>query len=167
MWQLQNTLEKPQRWCIHYVCTFVHFCIFPPDLPLRLRCFTMHTSIPLGFILSLRETYWTNIGLFAFCTMTGVIALDKWGKHWLNDVIGSRETLGLMYCQHFFWAFEVELRSHSQSEQMDWEKRGFLGVLTSGVECASCGQGKAEAFPVRFACFGKQHNILSTSFGRL
>lgn len=77
MLQLQNMLEKPQRRYNLYVCTFILFCFFPPNLPLHLQCSLCTLPFLLGFILSLCETYWNNVGLFAFCTMTGVIALDN------------------------------------------------------------------------------------------
>lgn len=50
MLQLGDVVDRPQRrghlQCAHFVSA-----IFPPDLPLPLKCLTMHTSIPLWFHL--------------------------------------------------------------------------------------------------------------------
>lgn len=48
-------IRKPKDSVTLQVCTFVVFCISLPDLPLRLRYFTMHTSFLFNFILSLHE----------------------------------------------------------------------------------------------------------------
>lgn len=90
------------------MCTFVHFCIFLPNLPLHLKCFTMHTSFFFSSSCHYKEFAELIIGIFAFCTMTGVIALDnKESTEMLR--LGLEKCSGGCLNQHLFWAFAVEL----------------------------------------------------------
>lgn len=85
------------------------------------------------------------IGILAFCTMTGVIALDNkestdvwWdlGKcsHWCITSISS----GPLMVSYSLVAIMSRLTKKSKS---------FLGLLTSSVEILFlCGQGKAKTF---------------------
>lgn len=52
----------------------------------------------------------------------------------------------LMYFQHFFWAFHVELSLVAIMSKLTKRSKGLLGLLTSSVEILfSCGQGKAKS----------------------
>lgn len=78
------------------------------------------------------------IGIFAFCTVTGVLALDNrkalkcyswvsWMLRWVSH-------------QHLLCAFAVELSSLAITSNLTKRSKGFLGLFTSSVEIVfSCG----------------------------
>lgn len=103
------------------------------------------------------------IGIFAFCTMTGVIALDKCGKHW-NVVTESWEML--FWCVSSISSGPLMLGYSLVAIMSKLTKgsKGFSGLLTSNVEILfSCGQGK-ERLVFWFMLFRRQKNILSAFF---
>lgn len=78
------------------------------------------------------------IGIFAFCTVTGVLALDNrkalkcyswvsWMLRWVSH-------------QHLLCAFAVELSSLAITSNLTKRSKGFLGLFTNSVEIVfSCG----------------------------
>lgn len=84
------------------------------------------------------------IGIFAFCTVTGMIALDKCGKHW--GMTGSWEMPRWAWHQQFFWALALSCSPEAINSKLTKKSKGFLGLLTSSVEIVSSGgQGNVRA----------------------
>lgn len=123
------------------MCTFVYFYIFPQTCLCILNISLC--TLPFFFYSSCHKKLTEIIiGIFAFCTMTGVIALDKCGKHWNVE---SQEML--------FWCISSIssgslLLSYSLvaiMSKLTKRSKGFSGLLTSSVEILfSYGQGKAK-----------------------
>lgn len=104
------------------------------------------------------------IGIFAFCTVTGMIALDKCGKHW--GMTGSWEMPWWAWHQQFFWALALSCSPVAINSKLTKKSKGFLGLLTSSVEIVfSGGQGNVGASPFS-AVFGER-KASSPCSGRL
>lgn len=94
------------------------------------------------------------IGIFAFCTVTGMIALDKCGKHW--GMTGSWEMPRWAWHQQFFWALALSCSPVAINSKLTKKSKGFLGLLTSSVEIVFRRPGKRQSFSVQCGVWGTE-----------